>query len=94
MVINLNVQYNSGFSPHILLLTQAPFKEKLYGSTALLSYIFTTYFIMYCIVFSCVQWPGMAIDVSVQYNSGSLPDIILLTQGYGEPIHHEEVVYF
>ena len=24
----------------------------------------------------------MAINVSVQYNGGSLPDIILLTQGY------------
>ena len=32
----------------------------------------------------------MAIDVvSVQYNGGSLPDIVLLTQGYyhsGEPV--------
>ena len=25
---------------------------------------------------------GMAINVSVQYNGGSLPDIIMLTQGY------------
>ena len=30
--------------------------------------------IMYCIVFCCVWWPGMAINVSVQYNGGSLPD--------------------
>ena len=31
----------------------------------------------------------MAVNISVQYNRGSLPDIILLTQGYytvGEPI--------
>ena len=41
----------------------------------------------------------MAIDVSVQYNGGLLPDIILLTQCYytiGEynPIkYHEEVLY-
>ena len=41
---------------------------------------------MYCIVFCfcCVWWPGMAIAViSVQYNGGSFPNIILLvTQGY------------
>ena len=37
-----------------------------------------------------VWWPCIAIDVSVQYNGGLLPDIILLTQGYttiiGEPV--------
>ena len=41
-------------------------------------------------VFSCC--PCMAIDVSVQYNDGLLPDIILLTQCYlvifiGEPVY-------
>ena len=44
---------------------------------ALLSYIITTFFnyvLYYC---------PMAMNVvSVQYNDGSLPDIILLTQGY------------
>ena len=40
----------------------------------------------------------MAINVSVQYSGGFLPDIILLTQGcytFGEPISNamEEVVY-
>ena len=39
----------------------------------------------------------MAINVSVQYNGGFLPDVILLTQSYsfGEPISHvmEEVLY-
>ena len=28
-----------------------------------------------------VSWPGMTINVSVQYNCGFLPDIVLLTQG-------------
>ena len=39
----------------------------------------------------------MAMNVSVQYNGGSLPDIILLTQGYyhwGTHLKcHEEVVF-
>ena len=35
-----------------------------------------------CLVFCFVWWPGMAINVSVKYNGGFLPDIILLTQGY------------
>ena len=40
----------------------------------------------------------MAINVSVQYNGGLLPDIILLTQCYylpqGDPFKcHEEVLY-
>ena len=40
----------------------------------------------------------MAINVSVQYDGGFLPDIILLTQCYlpsGNPFkYHEEVLYF
>ena len=50
--------------------------------------------------FACVWWPGMAVNVSVQNDiSGSLPDIILLTQGYyvpllGNPFKcHEKVVF-
>ena len=38
----------------------------------------------------------MAINISVQYNGGLLPDIILLTQCYYEGIPfkcHEEVLY-
>ena len=73
MVINLNVQYNGGFLPDILLSIQA---------LIVLSYIITTFLIMYYFVFCCVWWPGIAINVSVQYDGGSPPDIILLTQGY------------
>ena len=39
-------------------------------------------YVLFCLLFCCVWWPGMANNVSVQYNGGSLPDIILLTQGY------------
>ena len=36
----------------------------------------------------------MAIDISVQCKGGLLPDIILLTQCYGNPFQcHEEVLY-
>ena len=34
----------------------------------------------------------MAIDISVQYNDGLLPDIILLTQCYYHRGTHEEVL--
>ena len=42
-------------------------------------------------VYNCfVWWPGMAINVSVQYNGGFLPDIIMLIQGY---YHRETRLY-
>ena len=45
-------------------------------------YIITTMFLFY-FSFSLFFWcPWMAINVSVQYNGGLLPDIILLTQCY------------
>ena len=50
-------------------------------------YIITTMFDgvlhCFCFVFTVFVWcPCMAINVSVQYNGGLLPDIILLTQCY------------
>ena len=54
----------------------------LYGSMARLSYIITTLLNMYYII-RClmnVWWVCMAINISVQYNGGLIPDIILLTQ--------------
>ena len=64
-------------------------------------YIITTFLIMYCFVFCfcCDWWPGNAINnVSVQYNGGSLPDIItvdprLLPLGNPLKCHDEEVVF-
>ena len=41
---------------------------------------YVQYYTMFCLVF--VWCPCMAINVSVQYNGGLLPDIILLTQCY------------
>ena len=39
--------------------------------------------VLFCFVFPFVGWcPCMAISVSVQYDGGFLPDIILLTQCY------------
>ena len=44
---------------------------------------------MYLVMLGYDWWLYMVIDISVQYNGGFLPDIILLTQGYyntiGEP---------
>ena len=41
------------------------------------------FFILFLFIFSLFFWcPCMAINVSVQYNGGLVPDIILLTQCY------------
>ena len=48
-------------------------------STYLMMYYYNN---VYQVCFIFVWCPCMAIDVSVQYNGGFLPDIILLTQGY------------
>ena len=48
-------------------------------------YITTTCVMVYYIVFGVLMFfwcPCMAINVSVQYSGGLLPDIILLTQCY------------
>ena len=60
MAVNvaLIVQYNGGFLPFILLLTQAPIF--VYGSMALLLYIITTLLTMYYIVFCFVIVGGSA----------------------------------
>ena len=52
------------------------------------------------VLFLLFVWcPFMPFNVSVQYNGGFLPDIILLTQSMllpsGNPFkYHEEVLYF
>ena len=84
MAINVIVQYNGVFLSDILLLTQAPIF--VYGSMALSSYIITTLLTMYYrLLFFYAWWLCMAVNISVQYNGGLLPDIILLTQGW-EPV--------
>ena len=79
MGINVIVQYNGGFLPDILLLTQAFF---LYGSMAILYYYYPLNYVLQCLLFCYAWWLCMAINISVQYNGGLFPDIILLTQGY------------
>ena len=81
MAINGIVQYTSGFLPYILLFTQAPILVWFGGtiidiSTILLQCTTTVVMLGYD------WWLCMVINISVQYNGGFIPDIILLTQGY------------
>ena len=76
MAINVSVQCSGGQ----IFLSLQPMKQ----------YIITTLFDMYyyCVPVSLllfVQCPCMAINVSVQYNGGLLPDTVLLTECY---CHH------
>ena len=59
MAINVIVQYNGGFLPDILLLTQAPTFVQ-YGSMALLLYTNTTLLTMCYSVFCLVMFGGSA----------------------------------
>ena len=45
-------------------------------------YYYLFNYVLHYFLFCFVWWPGMAINVSIKYNGGSLPDItgILLTQ--------------
>ena len=51
------------------------------------------YYIVSVLFLLFFWYPCMAINVSVQYNGGLLPDIILLTQCYFHRECHEEVLY-
>ena len=83
MAINVIVQYNGGFLPDILLLTQAPIFVWFDDTIIVYSYYYPlNYVLQQCLVFCYVWWLCMAINISVQYSGGLLPDIILLTQGY------------
>ena len=92
MGINISVQYNGGFLPEIILLTQGYYHRgtrlntmhglctyNLYNSVLLLHSLMVYYIVsgLFVLFFWC---PCMASNVSVQYDSGFLPDIILLTQ--------------
>ena len=83
MAINGIVQYTSGFLPYILLFTQVPILVRFGGtivdiSTILLQCTNNTTVVM----LGYDWWLCMVINISVQYNGGFLPDIIVLTQGY------------
>ena len=49
-----------------------------FDDTVTLYYYYPFKYVLHCLSFCFVWWPGMAIDASVQYNGGLLPDIILL----------------
>ena len=94
MVINISVQDNGGFLPDIILLTQGYYHwgtrlhtmkwlciYSLRNSVLLLPCVMVYYIVsvLFLLFFWC---PCMTINVSVQYNGGLLPDIILLTRCY------------
>ena len=93
MGINISVQYHGGFLPDIILLTQSYLRGtrlntmhglctyNLYNSILLLHCLMVNYIVsgLYLLFFWC---PCMARNVSVQYNGGLLPDIMLLIQCY------------
>ena len=75
MAINGIVQYTSGFIPDILLFTRAPilvwFDSTIYNSIDISTILLTMYYNV-----CCDWWLCMVTNKSVQYNGGSLPDII------------------
>ena len=75
------VQNNGGFLPYILLLTQAPVFVRFDG-TIIVYYYYPLNCVLQCLLFFHASWLCMVANISVQYNGGLLPDIILLTQGY------------
>ena len=80
MAIIDTVQYTSGFfPPYIFLFTQASILVWLDGTIIGISTMIlrTTVGML-----GYDWWLCMVINISVQYNGGLLPDIILLTQGY------------
>ena len=92
MMINVSVHYNGGLLPDIIPLTQGYYhwgtrlKTMLWLCIHSLSILLLPCVMVYYIVSGVLLmffWcPCMAIDVSVHYNGGLLPDIILLTQCY------------
>ena len=64
----------------ILLFTQAPIPVCLDGTIIDRSTILVTCITV--VILGYDWWLCMVINISVQYNGGLLPDIILLTQGY------------
>ena len=94
MSINISIQYNCGLLPDIIMLTQGYYPRgtrlntmywlclySLCDSINIITAMFDdrSTLLLFFLFFSC---PCMAINVSVQYNGGLLPDIILLTQCY------------
>ena len=76
MVINISVRYDGGLLPDIVTTIGEPRNSILLLPCCMMyySYVVSVLFLLF------VWCPCMAINVSVHYNGGLLPDIILLTQ--------------
>ena len=70
------IQYTS------VLITQAPIRVCLDGTIIDRRTIILVTMYYYVVMLGYDWWLCMVINISVQYNGGLLPDIILLTQGY------------
>ena len=87
MVVPSGQQYNIGEKPTVILYSyinrHAGTPEKHYCGYSMMEYDW---------------WLCMVINISVQYNGGLLPDIILLTQGHyqavGNPFKYHEVALY
>ena len=77
---NGSVHYNGRFLPEILLLAQGPIF--VWFEMAMLYHDYPLNYVLQCLLFCYAWWLCMAINISVQYNGGLLPDMILLTHGY------------
>ena len=94
MVINISLQYNGGFLPDIILLTQGYYHWGTRLNTMKWLCIYSPCNsmllllcdgVLHCLCFVFIGFPGVPawrFMLSVQYNGGLLPDIILLTQCY------------
>ena len=63
MAINVFVQYNGGFLPDILLLTQAPIFVWFDGTITIEYYYYPFNYVLHCLLFCYVWWLCMAINV-------------------------------
>ena len=70
------IQYTS------VLITQAPIRVCLDGTNIDSRTIILVTMYITVVMLGYDWWLCMVINISVQYNGGLLPDIILLTQGY------------
>ena len=93
MAINVSIKYNGGLLQEIIMLTQGYYHWGtrlttstswlcIYSQSILPLACVMAYYIVYGVLLMLFSCPCMAINLSIQYNGGLLPDIILLTQCY------------
>ena len=93
MAINVSIKYNGGLLQEMIILTQRYYHWGTRSTTSTLWLCIYSlsilplpcvmaYYIVYGVLLMLFSCPCMTINVSIQYNGGFLPDIILLTQCY------------